>query len=59
VIQNERASHLKDSAMIKYARNHSNLLITPHIGGATYDSMAATEIFMANKLKKFIEELEG
>lgn len=59
VIQNERSIQLNDSAVIKYAIEHDNLIITPHIGGATYDSMAATEIFMANKLKKYIEEMEG
>ena len=41
--------------LIQYAQTHSNLLITPHIGGATYDSMAMTEIFMAQKLQQFLE----
>ena len=54
MIQNERSIHLNDSAVIKYAREHANLIITPHIGGATYDLMASTEIFMAKKLKKYI-----
>lgn len=49
--KNERQS------MIDYARLHSNLLLTPHIGGATYESMQATEIFMANKLKNHYEDL--
>tara|TARA_B100000315_G_C14555797_1_gene578068 strand:+ start:455 stop:1429 length:975 start_codon:yes stop_codon:yes gene_type:complete len=40
--------------LIEYARNNSNLLITPHIGGATIDGMEATEIFMANKLKDYL-----
>lgn len=30
-----------------------NLIITPHIGGATYLSMERTEEFIANKLRKF------
>ncbi len=59
VIQNERSNQQNNSIVIKYAIEHDNLMITPHIGGATYDSMAATEIFMANKLKKYIEEMEG
>lgn len=42
--------------LIDYARDHSNLLITPHIGGATYESMQATEIFIANKLREYIED---
>ena len=31
---------------------NSNLIITPHIGGATYDSMLKTELFVVEKLKK-------
>jgi D-3-phosphoglycerate dehydrogenase / 2-oxoglutarate reductase len=41
--------------LIEYAQSHANLLLTPHIGGATLDSMHATEIFMAQKLKRFLE----
>lgn len=32
-----------------------NLLITPHIAGATAESMAATELFMARKLGRWLE----
>jgi len=39
--------------LVEYARSHSNLLLTPHIGGATIDSMHATEIFMAQKLAAY------
>ena len=42
--------------LVEYARSHSNLLITPHIGGATLDSMHATEIFMARKLGRFVKD---
>lgn len=38
--------------LIRYARDHENLIITPHIGGATYDSMRKTEIFIAENIKK-------
>lgn len=46
-----------NSPLIEHARAHSNLLLTPHIGGATHESMRATEIFMANKLKDHVERL--
>ena len=36
--------------LVAYAREHDNLLITPHIGGCTVESMEKTEVFMANKL---------
>jgi D-3-phosphoglycerate dehydrogenase len=41
--------------LIKYARRNSNLIITPHVGGATVESMAMTEIFMARKLKEYLD----
>lgn len=45
---------LKSHPLIEYAVRNKNLLITPHIGGASYDSMARVEIFMAEKLKQFL-----
>jgi len=42
--------------LIAYAGSHDNLIITPHIGGATVDSMAATEVFMAKKLSNFLNK---
>jgi D-3-phosphoglycerate dehydrogenase len=42
--------------LVEYARSHPNLLLTPHIGGATLDSMHSTEIFMAHKLERFVKE---
>jgi D-3-phosphoglycerate dehydrogenase len=59
VIWDERAAGPNRSPLMQYARTHDNLLITPHIAGATYESMAATEIFMARKLKTFLENLEA
>lgn len=58
VLSNERSAGLGSSALVEYARTHANLLLTPHIGGATYESMAATEIFMAHKLVNFLRTLE-
>ena len=40
--------------LARYAKAHSNLLITPHLGGATTESMRATEVFMAKKLRTFL-----
>jgi len=41
--------------LIVYAHEHDNLLITPHIGGATLESMAMTEVYMARQLQSFLE----
>jgi D-3-phosphoglycerate dehydrogenase len=45
---------LRDHPLIDYARTHDNLIITPHIGGASLQAMARTEIFMAEKLRDHI-----
>lgn len=52
VLQSENKGNLKKDPLIAYATKNSNLIITPHLGGATYESMEKTEIFMAEKLKK-------
>lgn len=52
--QERNRESLRRSTLLDYADSHDNLLITPHIGGATYESMAKTEVFMARKLKNFI-----
>jgi len=57
VIWDERIAGPSRSELVQYARTHENLLITPHIAGATFESMAATEIFMARKLRTFLESL--
>ena len=43
------------SPMVEYAKTHDNLIITPHLGGATFDAMEQVELFMAEKLKKHLE----
>ena len=42
------------SPLLTYARQHDNLLITPHIGGAAVEAMAKTEVFMAKRLAQFL-----
>ncbi len=36
-------SRLKENPLVKYARAHDNLIITPHYGGATVDAWIKTE----------------
>lgn len=47
---------LMANPIIRYAKAHTNLLVTPHIGGATWDSMGRTEVFMAEKLRHFLSQ---
>lgn len=45
---------LKNSALRTYAQNHDNLLITPHIGGVTLQSVEKTNRFMIDKLASYL-----
>lgn len=42
---------LENNPLLEYAKSRGNLLIVPHIGGATYDSMRKTEDFIAQRIK--------
>jgi len=60
VIAHERQPEKRQqSPLLAYARAHPNLLITPHIAGATHESMAKTEVFMAHKLAAFLRNLQA
>ena len=39
-----------NNGLIKYAALQNNLIITPHVGGNTYESFEKTESFIFNKL---------
>lgn len=42
-----------DNMLLNYARDHENLIITPHIGGACPEAMRATEEFIARKINLY------
>ena len=46
----------KYNILIDYAKKENNLIITPHIGGACVESMEMAELFMAEKVKKYLME---
>jgi D-3-phosphoglycerate dehydrogenase len=46
----KRANH----PLIQYARRHGNLVITPHIGGATVESIYGARIFIARKVAEWL-----
>jgi D-3-phosphoglycerate dehydrogenase len=52
VISDERRGRSMEHAVVEYAQRHRNLIITPHIGGCTAESMEKTEIFLASRLSK-------
>lgn len=38
--------------LVRYAQLHPNLVLTPHLGGNTYDSFSKTEDFIANRVRQ-------
>jgi len=54
VITKEQSEDNQLLTLIKASQN-KNVIITPHIGGATFDSMKKTEDFIAGKLIKYLE----
>lgn len=46
---------LAENPLITYAREHDNVIITPHIGGMTVEAREATDIFIAKKIKQQCE----
>ena len=48
----ERIVQQKQNPLIDYAHTHANLLITPHIGGATFESVETTDLFILRRYFK-------
>ena len=59
VIHGEWDGDLRNHPLIRYAREHENLLITPHIGGVTYEAQAMTLRHTAQKLADWLRENAG
>lgn len=41
-----------DHPLVRHARTHPNLLLTPHLGGNTSDSFSKTEAFIAKRVRE-------
>ncbi|MEO0047024.1 MAG: hypothetical protein RL705_2215, partial [Bacteroidota bacterium] len=53
VLQDEfNKKHLKRNPLVELATEEYNIIITPHIAGATYESMAMTEEFIVSQFLK-------
>lgn len=51
--EDPRGRHLRSHPLVRYAWTHRNLIIVPHLGGATFESMQKTEDFIAEKVVRF------
>jgi D-3-phosphoglycerate dehydrogenase len=55
VLSQEDSSGMAGHPLVQYARDHDNLLITPHIGGCTIESIEKTENFIAKQIAAFLQ----
>jgi D-3-phosphoglycerate dehydrogenase len=55
VLCDEQAPGMADHPLMAYARSNDNLIITPHIGGCTAESVDKTEVFLAEKLCQLLQ----
>jgi len=55
VLDSELDSTLGGNKILSRAAEDNNIIVTPHIGGATLESIARTDIFIINKFLKFME----
>lgn len=49
------AEKFESNLLVDYAKQNTNCIIAPHLGGVTHESRAATDVFIAQKVKEWIE----
>lgn len=49
---------LLGNRLVKYARKHDNLLITPHLGGAAVEALRRSGLYVGQKIKEMVEKSE-
>jgi D-3-phosphoglycerate dehydrogenase len=59
VVHDEWDPNLADRPLLAYARTHHNLIITPHVAGGSFESVAEARIFMAKKLADYLSIQPG
>jgi D-3-phosphoglycerate dehydrogenase / 2-oxoglutarate reductase len=55
VLADEQGQDLSQNPLVVFARHSPNLILTPHLGGATRESSEKTEVFMAERIKAWCE----
>ncbi len=59
VIEGEWRSDLDRHPLIEYAREHENLVISPHLGGVTFESQRAAFSRIVEMLVEFLKTTKG
>jgi D-3-phosphoglycerate dehydrogenase len=55
VLHDEWRTDMRESPILQYAQEHDNVLITPHLGGATQLSIDEARDFAARKLAHYLQ----
>lgn len=58
VLSNEdpKGGHIERNPLVEYAKHSDSLFIVPHLGGASFDAMAKTEEFIAEKIVRELKK---
>lgn len=55
VLTGEPPPGLATHPLVRYAAAHDNLILTPHIGGYTHESLARTELYLTARLIDYLD----
>ncbi|MCK5843636.1 MAG: hypothetical protein KAG97_02940, partial [Victivallales bacterium] len=58
VLANELDGDTPNDPLVKYAKSHENLIISPHVGGCSYDAQEKAYKHVAEKLTTALAEFE-
>jgi D-3-phosphoglycerate dehydrogenase len=58
VVHGEGREDMQDNLVVRYARDHENVIVTPHMGGGTHFSIIEARRFMADKAAAALKRLE-
>jgi D-3-phosphoglycerate dehydrogenase len=56
IISNGAIDFCDDEEMVEYSKSHNNLILTNHLGGATYEDMQQTENFIIKQVTNYLNE---
>lgn len=48
-------AHVRDNPLVEYARTHENLIVVPHLGGATIEATERTQLYISRRLVAWLE----
>ncbi len=52
--EDPRGAHLERNPLVEYARRHENLIVLPHLGGATFEATERTQLYIARRLAEYL-----